>query len=97
MASVRGVLNIQSLIELSSLVREFILYVDVHRTGLHPRAYLRHASFVIRGYIISRMGFCRAIAMIAKLYERNTFVVSNPARNVSPTARPAAGITFPVR
>jgi hypothetical protein len=77
MASVRGVLNIQSLIELSSLVREFILYVDVHRTGLHPRAYLRHASFVIRGYIISRMGFCRAIAMIAKLYERNTFVVSN--------------------
>ena len=56
MASVRGVLNIQSLIELSSLVREFILYVlDVHRTGLHPRAYLRHASFVIRGYIISRI------------------------------------------
>jgi hypothetical protein len=38
MASVRGVLNIQSLIELSSLVREFILYVDVHRTGLRTRA-----------------------------------------------------------
>ena len=37
--------------------------------------------------------------MIAKLYERNTFVVSNPARNVSPTTRGpprALAITFPV-
>lgn len=33
MASVRGVLNIQSLIELSSLVREFILYVQRGRTS----------------------------------------------------------------
>jgi hypothetical protein len=46
------------------------------------------------GYIVSRMGFCRAIAMIAKLNERNTFVVSNPARGAEPLfagARAAAG------
>jgi hypothetical protein len=87
MASVRGNINIQFLIELSS-ENVFRIYVD-SCTRAHLR--VRHASFVIHGYIVSRMGFCRAIAMIAKLNERNTFVVSNPARNVSP-ARGAAGL-----
>jgi hypothetical protein len=89
MASVRGILNIQSLIELSSenlfYIRGFRLptrrpRIDHTSTRVvHWRRSLRMDS---HGYIVSRMGFCRAIAMIAKLNERNTFVVSNPARNV---------------
>ena len=83
MASVRGILNIQSLIELSS---ENLFYIrGLHAVAGVCRVSLRHASHrnhrsLHAIYIVSRMGFCRAIAMIAKLNERNTFVVSNPAR-----------------
>ena len=75
MASVRGNLNIQFLIELSS-ENLFNIVVDCTRTRAQTRVY---ASFVT-GLAAWDFDFCRAIAMIAKLNERNTFVVSNPAR-----------------